>query len=274
MTILIKYPRVTKEVINDFIKRKNKELTSLDWAKWAGWFDTDGSFSIKGKGKKQISYRCALFLKDRSPVELFAKTFETNLRYHEHKTRPPKYKILRYPHYKDKVYIAKEYMAAFTQKEKNIWFTENVYPFLLKPEKKEYAVKILGYVPDSKNFSDWTEQEVVHYLATAFEGDGNFDLKKLKNNYVLNLSFSSSDSEYLSLVKYLIEKTFKLEKNIQMREGKTYKTEKGQSTEYSLYLYTNSKSELNYMINKFSEDNVMTMDRKKQNVLNYLKSLN
>ena len=52
MTVLIKYPRVTKEVINDFIKRKNKELTSLDWAKWAGWFDTDGSFSIRGKGKK------------------------------------------------------------------------------------------------------------------------------------------------------------------------------------------------------------------------------
>jgi hypothetical protein len=135
-------------------------------------------------------------------------------------------------------------------------------------------LKILGYVPDSKNFSDWTEQEVVHYLATAFEGDGNFDLIKLKNNYALNLSFSSSDSEYLSLVKYLIEKTFKLEKNIQMREGKTYKTKKGESTEYTLYLYTNSKSELNYMINKFSEDNVMTMDRKKQNVLNYLKSLN
>ena len=65
-----------------------------------------------------------------------------------------------------------------------------------------------------------------------------------------------------------------MEKNIQMREGKTYKTEKGESTEYTLYLYTSSKSELNYMINKFSEDNVMTMDRKKQNVLNYLKSLN
>lgn len=272
MTVLIKYPKTTKSNVKYFTERKNEELTNLDWAKWAGWFDTDGSFSVNGK--KANEYKCSLFLKDRSPVELFSKTFETSLRYDEHKTKPPKHKILQYPHYKDKVYIAKEYKATFQQKDKCIWFTENVYPFLLKPEKKEYALKILGYTPESKNFSDWTEQELVHYIATACEGDGNFNLIKNKNDYSLNLTIGSSDSEYLSLIKYIIEQKFNIKENIPLNENRVYMTEEGEKTEYILRLYVKSKSPLNYLIKKFSEDNVMTLDRKKQIVNDYLKLSN
>ena len=45
MTVLIKYPRQTKEGNKVFFEKKDQELTNLDWAKWAGWSDTDGYFT-------------------------------------------------------------------------------------------------------------------------------------------------------------------------------------------------------------------------------------
>jgi hypothetical protein len=81
MTILIKYPKTNKETEKDFFNRKDKELTNLDWAKWGGWFDTDGYFYSKG-----IHNIIGLKLKDKEPVELFCKTFETSFRYNEHNT--------------------------------------------------------------------------------------------------------------------------------------------------------------------------------------------
>ena len=47
MTILIKYPRETKESNKVFFEKKDQELTNLDWAKWSGWFDTDGCLHSK-----------------------------------------------------------------------------------------------------------------------------------------------------------------------------------------------------------------------------------
>ena len=45
LSVLIKYPYLTKESSKVFFEKKDQELTNLDWAKWAGWFDTDGCFS-------------------------------------------------------------------------------------------------------------------------------------------------------------------------------------------------------------------------------------
>ena len=80
MTVLIKYPPQTKKRNKDFFERKNQELTNLDWAKWAGWFDTDGFFGLEKTG---------LRLKDRQPVEMFSKIFETSLCYRTQKTITP-----------------------------------------------------------------------------------------------------------------------------------------------------------------------------------------
>ena len=156
MTDLIKYPKQTKERNKVFFEKQ--ELINFDGPKWGGWWDTDGSFSnnMNKRKKPYMNKKAKLALKDRQPVELFSKTCE---------------------------YTAQVYSVVLCA-EKAKWFTKNVYPYLLKQEKKDYAVRLLGYRPESKNFSDWTPDEVTHYLATALEADGDFllYLGKRKNN--------------------------------------------------------------------------------------------
>ena len=94
MTILIKYPYQTKKRNKIFFEKKDQELTNLDWAKWAGWFDTDGSFTTfwqkkSGKARSCWDKKARLNLNDRQPVELFSKIFETSLRYTKCKTITP-----------------------------------------------------------------------------------------------------------------------------------------------------------------------------------------
>ena len=101
-----------------------------------------------------------LSLRDRQPVELFSKTFETSLTYNEWKTITPE--PYRYE------YTAQVYTARL-KAEKAVWFTKNIYPYLIKQEKKDFAAKLLGYRPESKDFADWTPQEVRNYLATTVE---------------------------------------------------------------------------------------------------------
>ena len=204
MTVLIKYPVTNEEIVNNFILRKEEQLKGEDFAKWAGWADTDGSI----EKTKTNGFRFTLRLKDKSPVELFSHVFESSLRYHEGKKRPPKYVREKYPKYRDKIYTSKEYISEVKTKSKTKWIIEKIYPYLLKPEKKEYAVKVLGYTPESKNLSDWTRAELINYISTAFEGDGSFWTPKTKKT--ITLEFYSSDSEYISLMKYILEEKLNL----------------------------------------------------------------
>ena len=90
MTVIIKRPPQTKERNKDFFKRKDQELTGLDWAKWGGWKDTDGFFqNIYVKATNTLRKAVGLKLKDRQPVELFSEIFETSLTYLEHQTTAP-----------------------------------------------------------------------------------------------------------------------------------------------------------------------------------------
>lgn len=263
--ILIKYPKVDKTNVISFIQRKNKELTNLDWAKWAGWFDTDGSFY-----KAEKHQRCALYLKDRSPVELFSKTFESSLRYDESKKKPPKNIIEKYPEYKNITYTAKEYKSVINFKDKSIWFAKNVYPYLLKKDKKDFAVSLIGYTPETKNFTDWTKQEIINYLATAFEGDGNFNIFKLKNGNSIQASIASSDPEYLSLIKHLLEVKLNI-KETRFYERNSYISESGEKTMYELHIYVNinDNNAVSDLLREFIKNDVMTLDRKKQKILNF-----
>lgn len=273
--ILIKYPKVDKTNVISFIQRKNKELTNLDWAKWAGWFDTDGGFykgkAYYGKDNKISDVRkCSLYLKDRSPVELFSKTFESSLRYTESIKKPPKRTIEKYPRYKNIIYTAKEYKSEIFFKDKTIWFAENVYPYLLKKEKKDFAVSLIGYTPETKNFTDWTKQEIINYLATAFEGDGHFNTQELKNGKGIQLGIASSDPEYLSLIKYLLEVKLNI-KETNFYEKDSYESESGEKTMYELnmYLNSNNENEISDLLKEFIKDDVMTLDRKKQKILDF-----
>jgi len=265
MTILIKYPFQTKESNKVFFKKKDQELTNLDWAKWGGWFVTDGCFSkylrsdYKIKEKNFYHRDAKLSLRDREPVELFSKTFETSLTYNEWKTITPE--PYRYE------YMAKVYTARL-KAEKAVWFTKNIYPYLIKQEKKDYAANLLGYRPESKDFADWTTDEVIYYLATAMEGDGGFRVRGEKT-ICIDCQFASSDPQYLSDIKYLAEK--KLGMILKIVEGRTYETQKGIKTKYRLCIYGSQKNPNNIdFFKSLVKDNVMTLDRKKQKVQEFL----
>jgi hypothetical protein len=253
LTNLIKYPQQTKESNKVFFEKKDKELTDLDWAKWGGWWDTDGSFP-------SLRREAILRLKDRQPVELFSKTFETSLTKSITKTITPE--PYRYK------YIITMYNAALRGK-KAVWFAKKVYPYLIKQEKKDYAVKLLGYRPESKDFADWTPQEVRNYLATALEGDGNFALFLGKKVRGIRARISSSDVQYLSNIKYLAETRLGLIFNLS--EVATYKTQEGIKTKYILYMDSSSRKQNNIdFFKSLVKDNVMTLDRKKQKVQEFL----
>ena len=264
MTVLISYPFQTKKENKIFFEKKDQELTSLDWAKWAGWYDTDGWFSTyetKTKIGTPFSMKeTSLYLKDRQPVELFARTFETSLVYREHKTWTPE--PYRYE------YICIEHMGTL-RGQKAIWFTKNVYPYLIKQEKKDYVAKLLGYRPESKDLADWTPDEVIHYLATATEGDGCFTCILGKKTIYLDIRIASSDMPYLSDIKYIMEN--KLGLRATLREKGTDETKKGIKTKYALTIGCSQKNP-NTMtfVQSLAKDGVMTLDRKKQKVQGFI----
>ena len=266
LSVLIKYPFQTKKGNKNFFEKKDQELTNLDWAKWAGWYDTDGWFStLKTKTKLGTSFlmkEACLYLRDRQPVELFSKTFETSLVYREHKTWTPE--PYRYE------YICIEHMGKLSG-EKAVWFTKNVFPYLMKQEKKDFAAKLLGYRPESKDLTTWTADELTYYLATAMEGDGYFPVrcnlrKKTKH---LDIKLASSDVQYLSDIKYIAENKLKLISRL--HEESTYKTQKGIRTKYTLNFSGSRKNPNNLgFFQSLLKDGVMTLDRKKQKVQEFV----
>jgi len=255
VTVLIKYPSQTKERNKVFFEKKDQELTNLDWSQQGGWFDTDGTFTYNDAKK-----RADLKLKDRQPVELFSKTFETSLTNYLSKTITPE------PYKKE--YIITMHQAILRGKKAE-WFTKNVYPYLIKEEKKDYATKLLGYRPESKDFADWTPDEVTHYLATALEGDGYYGLEKRGKNTSIYVRLISKDVQYLSDVINLVDdKLGKLFSGIS--EKNTYTTKDGE--EHHMYR-ANGYGSLNHNFDIFQslvKEGVMTLDRKKQKVQEFL----
>jgi len=256
MTVLISYPRQTKERNKVFFEKKDKELTNEDWAKWGGWDDTDGWFTETAGSKEQTG----LYLKDRQPVELFSKTFETSLCYKKSKTWTPE------PYRKE--YITTAYRVTLCAK-KAIWFTKNVFPYLIKQAKKDYAAKLLGYRPESKDFTDWTPEEVKNYLATALEGDGTFQCYSGKKIKCLCTELKSSDIQYLCDVQNLAN--IKLGLVSRLREIGTYKTQEGIKTKYGLRINCSRRNPNNLgFFQSLVKDGIMTLDRKKQRVQEFL----
>jgi len=251
MTVIIKYPVQTEKRNKVFFEKKDKELTNLDWAKWAGWFDTDGTFVAL---RQKVA---SLKLTDRQPVELFSKTFETSLTDWIAKTTAPggtKYTTTMY--------------QTEVREKKAVWFAKNVYPYLIKEEKKDYAVKLLGYRPTSKDFADWTPDEVTYYLATALEGDGHFTLDKRMKTLKVRVGLSSNNVQYLCDVKTLVnDKLGELFSGVY--ESSVYKTKKGDHHMYRAAAF----GSLNHNFDIFqslAKDGVMTLDRKKQKVQKFV----
>ena len=266
VTVLIKYPKETEKRNKIFFEKKDQELTNLDWAKWSGWFDTDGSFSSqiytykKQKSAPHLRQVNSLKLNDKQPVELFSKTFETSLSCSTWKTTTPE------PYKKE--YMVTVYQAALLA-DKAVWFTKNVYPFLIKEEKKDYAAKLLGYKPESKDFADWTPEEVRNYLATAIEGDGGIVIRVGKKAISIRAHVTSSEVQYLSDLRNITEK--KLGTLFNLSEVGRYKTKKGIKTKYMMYIDDSQIMQKNLdFFQSLLEEGVMTLDRKKQKVQEFV----
>jgi len=252
--ILKKFNKKTKEEIKNFLILKDLQCNYLDWCKWAGWIDTDG-FVRKNIGNKAIS----LSLRDRQPVELLSNFMECNLFYREHTTFTPE-------PYRNK-YTAKEFITT-VYGDKSIFFIKKIYPYMLNEEKKLRMCKILGYEPESKKLDDWTKQEVISYFATALEGDGSIRNRKCKTKKdTIDIYFSSSDIQYLSDIKYLVDKNFNT--CLHLSETTTYKTKQGIKTKYRLYI-TNNVGNMEEFFRMLAADNIMTLDRKRNKILQHV----
>ena len=262
MTVINKYPKQTKKSNKEFFKRKDQELTNLDWAKWAGWFDTDGCFS-KQKRKTQLGYQLfvKLQLKDRQPTELFSDMFETSLVYQESNTVTPN----------GAKYIAKMFKGALSG-PKATWFTENVSPYLIKEEKREYAGVVLEDTVRSKDFNTWTKDEVTHYLATVIEGDGTIGghvKSKSRKRESIVIRIYSRDKQYLANLVSIAAS--KLNIDCKFKKANTYQTKKGLVTMYQLFILcsrTNSKN-IDFF-RSLLKYNVMTLDRKKEKIQRFV----
>ena len=261
MTVINKYPWATKKRNEDFFKRKDKELTNLDWAKWAGWFDTDGCFTtFYVKKQKRYTRAAEIRLKDRQPVELFSDTFETSLRYREFNTVTPD----------KRKYIAKMFGSSLCG-PKAKWFTENVSPYLIKEEKREFAGLLIEDTVSSKSFNTWTKDELTHYLATVIEGDGGIrnDSKPGSSMMSCKISISSSDPQYLANLISISASQL----NIKARYTKvaTYKNLKGVRHRYRLYILCSMRNPHNMdFIRSLLKPGVMTLDRKKEVVQEFI----
>ena len=270
MTVLIKYPVLTKKRFEDFLNRRGKEFTNLFWANMGGTFDTDGTISVCKCGGRMHKV-CRIALKDRGPVEFFCRKLETSLVYIEHETKLPK---SSYPS-SEKKYTAKEYvggMRAF----KGVWFVENVYPYLLKQEKKDYAAKLLGYRPESKPFAEWTPEEIKHYFGTATEGDGSCYFGKKNTTPGLQIGLYSKDRTYLSTVKNLIDKVGVV--SFVNKSHGVYMTKEGPAQMHILSFWASTSANGNYPTNvdfvrSLLDKDVMTLDRKKCNIQEFVNSL-
>ena len=259
MTVIIKYPFQSKKRNKEFFKRKDQELTNLDWAKWAGWFDTDGCF-VKNPRKTELGYQLfvKLQLRDKQPTELFSKTFETSLVYQESNTVTPN----------GAKYIAKMFKGTLSG-PKATWFTENLSPYLIKEEKREYAGAVLEDTVRSKNFNTWTKDEVTNYLATVIEGDGSVEIKPSRNKKSINIVISSSDKQYLANLVSIAAS--KLNINCKFKKSKTYQTKRGTVTMYGLHIRCSKKNPENIdFLRSLLKYKVMTLDRKKEKIQGFV----
>jgi hypothetical protein len=138
--------------------------------------------------------------------------------------------------------------------------------------KREYAGRLLGDPVRSKDFNTWTRDELTHYLATVIEGDGGIQVLSALtgNSKSCIMTISSNDKHYLaSLVSISASRL-----NIISRFKKitrSYETKRGPVHMYKLYLQCSRRNTENLdFLKSLLQYNVMTLDRKKEKVQEFL----
>ena len=92
------------------------------------------------------------------------------------------------------------------------------------------------------------------------------NVQQKKNS--INVYFSSSNIQYLSDVKYLIDKNFNT--CLHLAETTTYQTKQGVKTKYRLYVTTNNDDNMEELFKMLVADNIMTLDRKRNKIIQHL----
>ena len=257
MTILIKYPMQNLKSNKEFFAKKEKELTNLDWAKWGGWFDSDGCFTYI---EKKHSISCSLSLMDRSPVEIFSKTFEVSFSMTQYATE----------YDKSVNNIPSEKFTAVISGKKALWFCKKIHPFIINKNNKLNNILNKFNVNLSQNYNNMTKDEFISWLIAFIEGDGCFTCTYKKYPA---LRITSNNNHLLNYIKDRCAK-----ENI-VNFGNVILKQKAGVFKMSSKSNVISTRKNGYILNALKKDNLipfyntilprMILDRKKQIILNH-----
>lgn len=258
MTILVKYKRQSEET-NKILFEKLNSLTNLDWARWGGWFDSDGCFYYDKKYKKVY---CILALSDKSPVELFSKTFEANLTVN--------YKKNNYEKSVNKEVKEKYRTAIFG--ERALWFCQKIHPFIINKNNKLNEILKNFNINLSNNYNNMDSKEFLSWLIAFIEGDGSFTA--LNKGTYPTVQITSNNNYLLNYIKDRCLKDNLISFNkvsIKQKEGAFKLSSRSNLTAYRKTGYIMKawrKENLIPFYNKILP--FMCLDRKKDKILNHI----
>ncbi len=262
MTILVKYEKQSKET-NKILFEKLNNLGNLEWARWGGWFDSDGSFSYD---KKYHKISCILALSDKSPVELFSKTFEATL-------------TVNYKQNNYEKSVNKEVKARYRSLingEKALWFCQKIHPFVINKNNKLNELLKKFNINLSNNYNNMNSSEFLSWLVSFVEGDGSFTMAK-KRNYPI-AQITSNNNHLLNYIRQrcLNENIVSFNKvYLKQKEGLFKLSSKSNLTAFRKNGYIMQAMKKENLLNFYDKIlPFMSLDRKKDKILKHIEIFN
>lgn len=262
MTILVKYEKQSKET-NKILFEKLNNLSNLEWARWGGWFDSDGSFAYD---KKYHKISCTLALSDKSPVELFSKTFEATL-------------TVNYKQNNYEKSVNKEVKARYRSLingEKALWFCQKIHPFVINKNNKLNELLKKFNINLSNNYNNMNSSEFLSWLVSFVEGDGSFTMTK-KRNYPI-AQITSNNNHLLNYIRQrcLNENIVSFNKvYLKQKEGLFKLSSKSNLTAFRKNGYIMQAMKKENLLNFYDKIlPFMSLDRKKDKILKHIEIFN
>jgi len=262
MTILVKYEKQSKET-NKILFEKLNNLSNLEWARWGGWFDSDGSFAYD---KKYHKISCTLALSDKSPVELFSKTFEATL-------------TVNYKQNNYEKSVNKEVKARYRSLingEKALWFCQKIHPFVINKNNKLNELLKKFNINLSNNYNNMNSSEFLSWLVSFVEGDGSFTMAK-KRNYPI-AQITSNNNHLLNYIRQrcLNENIVSFNKvYLKQKEGLFKLSSKSNLTAFRKNGYIMQAMKKENLLNFYDKIlPFMSLDRKKDKILKHIEIFN
>lgn len=262
MTILVKYEKQSKET-NKILFEKLNNLSNLEWARWGGWFDSDGSFAYD---KKYHKISCTLALSDKSPVELFSKTFEATL-------------TVNYKQNNYEKSVNKEVKARYRSLingERALWFCQKIHPFVINKNNKLNELLKKFNINLSNNYNNMNSSEFLSWLVSFVEGDGSFTMTK-KRNYPI-AQITSNNNHLLNYIRQrcLNENIVSFNKvYLKQKEGLFKLSSKSNLTAFRKNGYIMQAMKKENLLNFYDKIlPFMSLDRKKDKILKHIEIFN